>query len=110
MIEDGSIVAASLVAERASKPALAGSGRPADEQVVVAVDPVAGGELVEERLVEAARGSQVDVLDAGVLAQGGELEAGDEALVVALDGLLAATDSPSSMPSVFALPLGIASR
>src|SRR6185503_2877588 len=50
-------------------------------------DPVAGGELLEQRPVEAARGPKVDVLDDGVLAQTGEAQAGDEALVLALGGL-----------------------
>ena len=52
-----------------------------------AVDPVAGDELLEQRAVDAARRSQIDVLDDGVLAQGGELEARGEALGVALGGL-----------------------
>ena len=58
-----------------------------DQQVLMAVDPAAGDETREDSPVEATRRAQIDVLDAGVLAQGGELETGDEALGVALRGL-----------------------
>ena len=51
------------------------------------VDPVAGGELLEQRLVEPAWRLHVDVLDDRRLAQAGELEPGGEPLVLALDGL-----------------------
>ena len=46
------------------------------EQVLVPIDPVAGDELLEQRLVETARRLHVDVLDDGGLAQAGELAAG----------------------------------
>ena len=69
MVEDRAVVAAGLVTERASNPTFADSGRADDEQVLVAVDPVAGGEFLEQRLVEAARGFVVDVLDDSGLAQ-----------------------------------------
>ena len=48
----------------------------------MAVDPVSGCELLKQRLVEATRCPEVDILDAGVLAQRGCLETGAEALVV----------------------------
>ena len=87
MVEDGAVVAAGLVAERAGDPALADAGRAGDQQILVAVDPVASDELLEQGAVEAADGAQIDILDDGGLAQAGELEARDEALVVALGGL-----------------------
>src|SRR6266508_3843939 len=87
LIEDGAVVAACLVAERTSDPALAHAGWADDEKIVVLIDPPAGGELVEQGLVQTARGSEVDVLDHGVLPQAGELQAGDEAPVLALGGL-----------------------
>ena len=86
MVEDVFSVPAGLVAERASDPAFADAGGPGDQQSFGAVDPVAGDELLEKRAVDAARGSQIDVLDDGVLPQGGELEARGEALGVALCG------------------------
>ena len=87
VVEDGAIVAAGLVAERAGDPALADAGRADDQQVLLAVDPVAGDELGEQGSVEAARGAQIDVLDDGGLPQRGELQARGEALVLALDRL-----------------------
>ncbi len=53
----------------------------------MAVDPVAGDEPGQKRAIETARGAQVDVLDAGILAQGRELEAGRQAFGVALGRL-----------------------
>ena len=87
MIEHGAIVAAGLVAERTGKPTFADAGRADDQQVLVPCDPVAGGELGEQCLVETARRLHVDVLDDGRLAQAGELQSADEPLVLALDGL-----------------------
>ena len=87
MVEDALPVAAGLVAERAGDPALADAGRPGDQEPFGAFDPVAGDELLEQGAVDAARGSQVDVLDDGVLAQRGELEARGQALGVALGRL-----------------------
>ena len=87
MVGDRAIVAARLVAERAGNPVLADTGRADDQQVLLAVDPVAGGQLVEQRAVEAARRPQIDVLDDGLLPQGGEPQAGDQPLVLALGRL-----------------------
>ena len=50
MVEDGAIVAACLVAERAGDPAFADAGRAGDQQVVLALDPVAGDEAWRTRL------------------------------------------------------------
>ena len=55
MIEDGTIIAAGFVAKRASNPALAGAGRPGDEKVLLARDPIAVDEFGEERTFDAAR-------------------------------------------------------
>lgn len=52
LVEDGAIVAAGLVAERRSEPALADAGRTADQQVGVVVDPAALDEAGEQRAVE----------------------------------------------------------
>jgi hypothetical protein len=65
MIEDGAIVAAGLVAERAGDPSLACPGWSGDEQVVLAGDPIAIDELGEEGPVDAARGAQIDIFDDG---------------------------------------------
>ena len=55
MVEDRAIVAAGLVAEGTGDPTLAHSGRADDQQVVVAIDPIAGDELLEQGSVEPAR-------------------------------------------------------
>ncbi|BAC45289.1 blr0024 [Bradyrhizobium diazoefficiens USDA 110] len=60
LTEHGAVVAAGLVAQGASNPALADAGRADDEQVLMPVDPLAGDELLEQRLVEPARRLHVD--------------------------------------------------
>ena len=45
---------------------------------------IAAGELVEERAIETARGTVIDILDDGVVAQPGVAQAGGEALVAAM--------------------------
>ena len=86
VILDRMIVAASLVAEGASNPTLAQAGWPCDEQVLVAVDPVAADESGEDGAVDAAWCAQIDVFHARALAQRGELEAGRETLGVSFGG------------------------
>src|SRR6201987_5224806 len=52
LIKNRAVVTAGLVTQGTSKPKFAYSGRPAQNQVVVAVDPLAIGELVEQSAVE----------------------------------------------------------
>src|SRR5271170_508191 len=54
LIENRAVVAASLVTEGTSKPRFAHAGRPAQNQIVVRVDPFDIGELLEQSAVEAA--------------------------------------------------------
>src|SRR5271157_5698183 len=54
-VENGHVFSARLVAERAGEPALAQAARPGQEQIAALGDPVASGELEEERAVEPAR-------------------------------------------------------
>src|SRR5271166_4010643 len=68
-VEDGHVFSTRLVAERASEPTLAQAARPGQEQIAALGDPVASGELEEERAVEPARDLIVDVLDAGWMTQ-----------------------------------------
>src|SRR5262249_37181329 len=51
--------------ERTSKPTFADPSGPAQNQIVVRVDPVGIGELVEQRAVETARGSVINVFVVG---------------------------------------------
>jgi hypothetical protein len=82
LIEDRAVVAASLMAKRASKPTLADAGRTADDQIVVRVDPIAGHELLEEWAIEATRGAVIDILDEHLLAKPGIAQPGGDFLVV----------------------------
>src|SRR5690348_3129944 len=95
LIENRAVVAASPVTEGTSKPRFAHAGRPAQNQIVVRVDPLAVGELLEEGAVEAAWGSVIDVLDAGRLAQSGIAQPGCKPLVAAMGELGAKASSPA---------------
>ena len=57
------------MAERAGEPTFAQAARPGYEQIAALGDPIASGELEEERAVEPARALIVDVLDAGRMTQ-----------------------------------------
>ena len=95
MILDRSVVAASLVTEGAGNPALAQPGCSGDEQVLVAVNPVAADESGEDGAIDAAWRSPIDVFHACALAQRGELEAHGETFGVALGGFRAGSASSS---------------
>ena len=86
VILDRTIIAAGFVAEGAGDPALAEPCCPCDEQVLVAVDPVAADESGEDAAVDAAWRAPIEVFHACALAQRGELEAGRETFGVALGG------------------------
>ena len=86
MILDRAIVAASFVTEGASNPAFAQPGCPCDEQVLIAVDPVAADQPGEDGAVDSAWRAQIDVFHACALAQRGELEAGRETFGVSFGG------------------------
>src|SRR4029078_1965535 len=86
MILNRAIVAASFVAEGASNPAFAQPGCPCDEQVLIAVDPVAADQPGEDGAVDSAWRAQIDVFHACALAQRGELEAGRETFGVSFGG------------------------
>ena len=87
LIQNGAVVAAGFVAEGTGKPAFADAGRPAQDQIVVRVDPLAGGEFVKQRPIQAAMNSIVDVLDDGIVAQSGVAQPSREALVAAMGDL-----------------------
>ena len=87
LIQNRAVVAAGLVAECTGKPAFADAGRPAQDQIVVRVDPLAGGEFVEQRPIEAAMNSIIDVFDDGIVAQSGIAQPSREALVAAMGDL-----------------------
>jgi len=78
LIEDGVIVAAGLVAERAGEPGFTDAGRAFDDQILRRGDPVAGDQPLEQRAIEATRCTIVDVLDGGALTQAGMAQPGGE--------------------------------
>lgn len=86
-VEDGTVVAAGLVTERAGQPALADAGRPGDHQVVASIDPVALDETGQQPSIDSPVGAVVDVLRDGVMAQPSVTQARAEPLVLAMDGL-----------------------
>jgi hypothetical protein len=55
LVEDGTVVATCLVAQRACDPALADASGAGDQQVLLARDPVTIDELGEEGALDAAR-------------------------------------------------------
>jgi hypothetical protein len=101
LIKNRAVVAAGLVTQGTSKPRFAHAGRPAQNQIIVRVDPLAIGELVEQSAVEAAWGPVIDVLDAGLLAQSVIAQPGGRALVAAM-GELAIDQQPE--------PVGMSER
>ena len=87
LIENRAVVATGLVTQGTSKPGFSHAGGPAQNEIVVRVDPLAIGELVEQSAVEAAWGPVIDVLDAGLLAQSGVAQPGGKPLVAAMGEL-----------------------
>ena len=75
LILNRAIVAACLVAQRASNPAFAKPGCPCNEQVLIEVDPIAADESGKHSTVDAAWRAQIDIFHACGLAQDGELKA-----------------------------------
>jgi hypothetical protein len=83
VVEDGQILAAGLVAERAGEPAFADPAWPGDQEVAPGPDPAAGSELEERGTVEPAMRVVVDILDAGGVTKARRAGAGLEALLAA---------------------------
>jgi len=83
VVEDGYILPAGFLAERAGEPTLSQPARSGDEQVAALVDPVAGGEFEEQGAIEPARAVVIDILDAGRMAQAGGFGARFEAFLPA---------------------------
>lgn len=87
-IQDGFPIPAGLVGESAGDPALSETGGACDEEVLVSPDPASFGEARENGAIDTAWRAQVDVLDAGIMTQAGELETGDKASCIAIGSLL----------------------
>src|SRR5271156_1739870 len=87
LIEDRAVVAAGLVSKGTGKPTLSDAGRPAQDHIVVRVDPLAAGELVERPTIEAARGAVIDVLDDGLVAQSSMAQPSSKTFVATMGDL-----------------------
>ena len=87
LIEDRAIVTAGFVSQGTGKPTFADPGGPAQDQIVVCVDPFAIGKVVEQSAVEAARGPVIDVLDGGLLTRSGIAQSRGQPLVAAMGEL-----------------------
>src|SRR5262249_8873671 len=84
LVENRAVITTSFVTKRTGKPTFADPSGPAQDQIVVGIDPLAIGEFVKQRAVEAARGSVIDVLDGGLLAQSGITQSRGQPLVTAM--------------------------
>lgn len=81
MICDGEVRPASLVAQRAGKPALSDTGRAGQQEPMTLSDPVAACEFEEQGTIETAFGTEVGIFDLRVMAQSGRAGMGLEALL-----------------------------
>src|SRR5947209_10132711 len=93
LVEHRKALAAGLVAESASQPRFADTGRANEAKMMMLADPFTARELEEESTVEAAVGAEIDVLDDGRLAQPGLAQTAGEPLVLAT-GRFAVDEQP----------------
>ena len=93
LIEDGPPVTASLMAQGAGDPAFAKTGRAGYQQVLMTRDPGAICKMRHDTAVKAARRAQIQIFDAGILAQGGKLEPRGQLLAVTFSGFAVDEDA-----------------
>jgi hypothetical protein len=86
LIEHRAVITAGLVAERTGKPTFADPSGPFDDQVLCPVDPAAGDRCLEQRAVEAAGGTVIDVFDRRLVAQPGVAQPCPQPPIIALGG------------------------
>src|SRR5262249_29460399 len=85
VVEHRAVVAAGLVAERAGEPTFAEAGLADDDQVLAPGNPIAGGKLCKQRLVEGAD-LGVEVLNGSSRVLARTDPASDQRAVKRLDG------------------------
>jgi hypothetical protein len=61
LIQRGPIIAAGTVPECTGQPVLARAGRPSDEQILMAFDPFAAGQLLKQGAIETTGGAVIDI-------------------------------------------------
>jgi hypothetical protein len=93
LVEDGAAIPAGLVSQGAGEPAFSDAGRAGDQHILMAVDPISSDEPGQERAIDTAWRAKIDVLHAGVLTEGGELQARRHALGIALGGFAISHDA-----------------
>src|SRR5262249_45771777 len=67
VIKDRTIVSAGLLAKGTGKPTFADAAWPAQDQIIVDINPLAIGELAEEGAIETTRNAVIDVLNHGIV-------------------------------------------
>jgi hypothetical protein len=93
LVENRAVITTSFVTERTGKPTFADPGGPTQDQIVMRQSPLAS---LWNSAVEAARGSVIDVLDGGLLAQSGIAQSRGQPLVTAMGQLTSKRPSRSA--------------
>jgi hypothetical protein len=94
LIEKRAVVTTGLVTQGTGKPTFADApGWPAQDQIIVCIDPFAISKVVEESEVEAARGSVIDVLHGSLLVQSGIAQSRGRLLVATMGKLAIKTST-----------------
>ena len=87
VVDDAASVTAGFVTEGTGDPTFAEAGLAGDQQVLMPKGPPPVDQMRHDGAVEATRCAQVEILDAGGLPEGRELQAGGQAFGVALGGI-----------------------
>ena len=82
MVGGGEAEATGCLGQGATDPGFADPGRADDQTVQMFAQPLAGGQVQDQRLVQALRGVVIEIFQAGGLAQAGE-QAGEQAALLA---------------------------
>jgi hypothetical protein len=88
VIDDAAPVPTGLVTQGTGDPAFAEARLASDQQILMPIDPATVDQMRHDGAVKATRGAQIGILDAGGLPESRELQAGAQALGVALGGLV----------------------
>src|SRR5580693_6695068 len=84
MVEHRAVITAGTMSHGTTEPCFSRTGRTRDQQILMAFNPLAAGEFLEHRPVEAASGTIINIFRRRLHAQPGKAQAGVQALGVAL--------------------------
>jgi hypothetical protein len=87
-VQHRTVVAARLMAKRASQPTLADPGWPDNRAVLVLCDPIPLDKHVEQATIKTARGAVIDVLGHSVMSQSRMAQTQRQASVIAVGGFM----------------------